>query len=555
MVPAVKGDRRMEVPRGRVVMLVDNTVTGDSRVQKVATSAAAAGWEVTLIGRSPTTGRAYHRLGGAVVRLVPMPQPPHHWRHELRRAWLRAPWAYPPTGIAELRTRTVKAWRADLRVRRAQLDLDRRATPDRILRRRERWLRLELLAARVVGRWVRVRAGALVRTRRRSRLGARWDRAWAALWRATRGTRSWRRLEPGLWDYELAYGPLIDRLEPDLIHAHDFRMLGVAARAVLRARAAGRAVKLVWDAHEYLPGIAPWSDAPRWLPANLAHEREYAPYADAVITVSDRLAELLQHDHGLPVRPAVVLNAPALRAPAGAAEGPAPPSVRAACGLDAGVPLLVYSGLASSRRGIDVMVGALPDLPGVHVALVVHRPNSPHVAEVLRLARALGVADRVHLLPYVEHWQVVTFLASADVGVIPVQRFGNYEVSLTTKFYEYSHARLPIVVSDVRTMAATVRATGQGEVFRAGDVADYVRAVRTVLDRPDRYRAAYDDPDLLAGWTWAAQAQVLDGVYRRLLDPSVPGVADGPEPAWDGDRAATVAPRRVDATMVDTPTR
>jgi hypothetical protein len=66
-------------------------------------------------------------------------------------------------------------------------------------------------------------------------------------------------------------------------------------------------------------------------------------------------------------------------------------------------------------------------------------------------------------------------------------------------------------------MAATVRSTGQGEVFRAEDLADYVRAVALVLDDPQRYRAAYDKPGLLDGWTWRAQAEVLDGVYRGVL--------------------------------------
>jgi glycogen synthase len=37
--------------RGRIVMLVDNGVHGDSRVQKTAAAAAAAGWDVVLLGR------------------------------------------------------------------------------------------------------------------------------------------------------------------------------------------------------------------------------------------------------------------------------------------------------------------------------------------------------------------------------------------------------------------------------------------------------------------------------------------------------------------------
>jgi glycogen(starch) synthase len=127
------------------------------------------------------------------------------------------------------------------------------------------------------------------------------------------------------------------------------------------------------------------------------------------------------------------------------------------------------------------------------------------------------VADRLHVLPYVAHDQVVSFLSSADIGVIPIHHWPNHEIALITKYFEYSHARLPIVVSDVKTMAETTRETGQGEVFRVADLDDYVRAVQAVLADPKRYRSAYDTPGLLDGWTWEAQAVVLDGVYSRLL--------------------------------------
>ncbi len=109
------------------------------------------------------------------------------------------------------------------------------------------------------------------------------------------------------------------------------------------------------------------------------------------------------------------------------------------------------------------------------------------------------------------------FLAAADAGVIPLQHWPNHEIALITKFFEYAHARLPLLVSDVRTMARATRDNGLGEVFRADDVDDYVRAVGRVLAEPARYRAGYDRPGLLDGWTWEAQAEVLEGVYRRLL--------------------------------------
>ncbi|AEV83027.1 glycosyl transferase family 1 [Actinoplanes sp. SE50] len=332
------------------------------------------------------------------------------------------------------------------------------------------------------------------------------ERAQVRYWLGKEGDRAWRRLEPGLWNYERAFGPVIDELAPALIHAHDFRMLGVGARAKQRAAAAGRSVKLVWDAHEFLPGARPRRDNARWLPAHLAYEREYVPFADAVVTVSDALAELLQREHGLATRPGVVLNAPAQ---AGADDVP---DLRLLCGLDPATPLLVYSGSSSPQRGLDTIVEALPELPGVHLALVVENPSAPHIQALT------AASDRVHAVPYVPADQVFRFLSPADVGVIPIHHWPNHEIALITKFFEYSHARLPIVVSDVKAMAEAVRATGQGEVFRARDAADLARAVRAVLADPKRYRAVYDAPDSpLPGWTWEAQADRLNTIYQELL--------------------------------------
>jgi glycosyltransferase involved in cell wall biosynthesis len=407
---------------GRVVMLVDNAVDGDSRVQKTARSAAAAGWDVTLLGISPDGAERQWRLGDADVRLLPM------------------------GGGSALRQR---------------------------------------LAAR---------GGLLVGAAKLARRPLEHLQVW--FWRARLGDRCWRRLEPGLWNYERAFGATIDELKPDLIHAHDFRMLGVGARAKQRA---GRPVTLVWDAHEFLPGARPRRDNARWLPAHLAYEREYGPSADAVVTVSDTLADLLQHEHHRAERPTVVLNAP------DAATDRDVPDLRALCDVDAGTPLLVYSGSVSPQRGLDTVLEALPQLPGVHLAVVAADPAAfPH-------------AERVHAVPYVPHDQVSRFLAAADIGLIPIHHWPNHEIALITKFFEYSHARLPIVVSDVRTMAATVRETGQGEIFQARSTPDFVRAVKRVLADPAKYRAVYDGPDSpLPHWTWAAQAATLDALYRRL---------------------------------------
>ncbi|MCI4065218.1 glycosyltransferase family 4 protein [Micromonospora sp. R77] len=540
MQPVPRTDARPT--RGRVVMLVDNGVHGDSRVQKAARSAAEAGWEVILVGilKGPNTEESW-RIGDAEVRLIRVPRRlPHPVTY--RRALLRRPLAYRPGPQAKRKLNKLRARRDDLNFRLSELKVARAEGGPRWSELAGKaWLAAPYFVNKAMFQWVKFRGAELKRLQAHQQdPNSRLDRAALRFWQTLKGDRAWRRLDPELWNFELAFAPVVDELQPDLIHAHDFRMLGVGARAALRARAGGRSVKLVWDAHEFVPGIIGRPTDLRWLPAQVAYVREHAPYADAVITVSATLADLLRETHDLPTQPAVVLNAPPAALTPEQRALPVP-DIRALCGIGAATPLLVYCGGINPSRGVDIMIRGLTELPDAHVALVSVHPNGkvPIMEELEELAAELGVADRVHLLPYVPHWQVSAFVAPADLGVIPIHHKPNHELALITKFFEYAHGRLPMVVSDVRTMAEATRATGQGEVFRAEDLADYLRAVRAVLADPQRYRAAYDRPELLDRWTWEAQARVMDEVYTDLL-PDHPKAVPAPAepPAVPVQRAA-----------------
>ncbi|MGR6997942.1 hypothetical protein ACU686_07295 [Yinghuangia aomiensis] len=172
-----------------------------------------------------------------------------------------------------------------------------------------------------------------------------------------------------------------------------------------------------------------------------AQERKYIPLADGVVTVSDAIADLLAADHRLPARPTVVCNAPTVAELASGTAEPVP-DVRAAAGLGADVPLLVYAGMTAPERGLGTAVAALPDLPDVHLAMVTARNG--YVDALVERATALGVGDRLHVLPYVAPDQVVAHLAAGTVGIVTSLHSPNYELSLPSKYYEYLNARLPL---------------------------------------------------------------------------------------------------------------
>jgi glycosyltransferase involved in cell wall biosynthesis len=361
--------------------------------------------------------------------------------------------------------------------------------------------------------------GLAARAHLRRRVNAVFIRGWR-LWDARvarwRFRARWRVLLPDIVDLSLAFSPVIDELEPDVIHAHDVHMVGIAADAVERARHSGRTVPWIYDAHEFVQGLSQYGGRTRRVVAAWADlEREYIGSADRVITVSPAIADKLQECYRLPRRPAVVLNAPVIRSHGTSAAR----SVRDEAGIAADVPFVVYSGGVTTARGLHTVIEALPRLPGVHFGIVaVPARITRQVEGLLDLAEQRGVADRVHILPPVAAELVVGYLSSATVGVAPLLHFGSHDMALPNKLFEHLHGGTPVVVSDCRVMAAFVRELGVGEVFPAGDPAACADALSKVISNRDSYtRALAVKPSPLAEYTWKQQETVLRRLYRELL--------------------------------------
>lgn len=495
-----------------VAVLSTAHLEGDSRAQRVAAAARAAGYRVALVGRATAgsraaAGRPRPAADPDVCRVTVAETLGVH-RQVRPHPGLRWPLAYRSAEAYAHRTGQLAAHRALLVTRGAELDVVHRPLLVQAAARAgyaAAWLGHGVRAVWTRARAAQHRAAVARRTRPDSRL----DDLIAAVAGLLLGRRAWRRLDPGLLDEEIAYGPVLDAVRPHLIHAIGHRALGVAMRAALRSEASGQRVEVVWDAPPRRP--APTRRAETAAAALL---RTYARQADGVVTVGDRLARELRARYRLPATPAVCRNAPPLTDGAGHPNG-----VRSRCRLADDVPLLVHTGPVRDDRGAGTVVEALPRLYDLHAAFVVPDPDHPSVRELRVRAVELGVAARLHVLAHVPVAEIPAFLASADIGVLPVPQLPHHQAVLASRYFEYAHARLPVVVSDVRAMAAATLELGNGEVFRAGDTADFVRAVGAVLTNPRRYRKAYDREDVLRQWSWQTESAALLDLYGRLLGP------------------------------------
>lgn len=144
----------------------------------------------------------------------------------------------------------------------------------------------------------------------------------------------------------------------------------------------------------------------------------------------------------------------------------------------AGAPLVVGSlGRLDGVKGYDVLMRALVRLPGVRAVVVGEGAARP---ELERLARELGVADRVELPGWAD--RPSELLPGFDVFCLPSRSEG-FPLSIV----EAMLAELPVVASRVGSVAELVVDGTTGLVVEPDDVDGLVAALRQLRD--DQLRA------------------------------------------------------------------
>jgi len=333
--------------------------------------------------------------------------------------------------------------------------------------------------------------------------------------RLTTGARA-RRVLSGL-SYSLQAVSVARRVRPTLVHANDWNTMwsGIAIKLVCRTR-------LVYDSHEL------WADRNgrwEWRPWLLAGEALFVRAADEVLTSSPGYADTLAARYRVP-RPAVVRNIPERAGPAAepiptdpermdAASSDVERADRAAKPARSDPALVVYVGGLMPGRGLEQMIDALALLPDVRLRAV--GPGTPRYRMgLLSRAAAGGVGDRVELRAPVPPACVPDALAGAAAGLCLIQPVcRSYELCLPNKLFEYAAAGVPVLASDVPSIAALVRRHGLGEVAPARDPRAIAAGLERLLEPDRRALAAARAAEFARLHGWAQEAGALEGVYMR----------------------------------------
>lgn len=309
------------------------------------------------------------------------------------------------------------------------------------------------------------------------------------------------------------YGPAAWRRAPtlvrgvDLVHAHLGEDPVVMPLALRTAACAG--APLVVTVHHSLQHTLRVS-GPRSLLLKTvggALEQRLLEHADAVITLTERLRDLLPGDavHVIPSGLGPEFTA---RSPARTWRMPDGDAVR---------PRLGYVGRLQAHKSVDVLLRAFALLGGDGGRLLIVG-DGPQRPRLRRLAGRLGIAERVTFLGALSHDQIPAVLRTLDAVVLPsrCEEFGSI-------LPEAMHCGVPVVATQVGGIPELIEHGRSGLLVPPGSPARLADALRRLLGDPGLAAAmAGRARRRVRGHTWDRLARRVLKVYQSVLTTPAP---------------------------------
>ncbi len=308
-----------------------------------------------------------------------------------------------------------------------------------------------------------------------------------------------RRFMSGRSSYAYAYEPelfrAVRRTQPTIIHAYDIYTLPAAIRAKRQTGA-----RVVYDVLDLI-GDVEYIDAGRRSELRAA-EAELIGSADAVITVCDPLADVLESRYAIQ-RPVVIFNGPS---EVMSFAAPVQEPVR-----------LLFQGIFASNRNLTAIVEAMQHLRGR--ATLALQGFGGVERELRDQVVTLGLSDVVSFVPPALPLDVVKSASAYDVGVICYRGDSlNLCSAVPNKLMDYLGAGLALAVSDLPGHRSVLEGTGAGVFIDPTSAETIAEGIGQLLADPERItemkRSALETAKHYA---WDVQAERLLGVYEAAL--------------------------------------
>ena len=266
-----------------------------------------------------------------------------------------------------------------------------------------------------------------------------------------------------------------------------------------------RGIALVFDSHEYYTEVPELVNRPLKKKIWKKTEQWIVPKLNRAYTVCESIAQLYEQEYGTSFK--VVRNIP-LMSDIEESEKPS-------------IPVIIYQGAINVGRGIEHAVQAMQYIDDAEFWIV---GDGDILQDVRNLVFELKLDNKVKLLGRVPFEELRALTSKASIGLSIEENIGlNYYYALPNKLFDYVHAHVPILGSDLPEIKNIVAGSEIGEVLKSHEPKQMAEQLIGMLNNKslrDRWTANLKIAS--KELTWENEEKILLQIFDRIEPKLLP---------------------------------
>ena len=261
---------------------------------------------------------------------------------------------------------------------------------------------------------------------------------------------------------------------------------------------------MVYDAHE----LEFYKNVSRKLYGKLIRflEARYIKKVDAMMTVSQPIAKVYSEHYNI-APPKVVMNCANL-------QEVVPNQVfRKKFNLKPDQKIILYQGNLKAHRGVEQLIEAFKTFSDKYVLVLLGMPLTNGYLDYIK--KEMAQVNNIFFHPAVAPHELLAYTSSADIGTYLIQKTNrSHDMSLGNKIFEYIHAGLPIITSD---LIVTREVIGQklGYVLEKDTTVEIKKAIDIILENGiEHYKKELQLATKI--YNWENQEKIMLQIYEDL---------------------------------------
>ena len=300
----------------------------------------------------------------------------------------------------------------------------------------------------------------------------------------------------------------------EILHVHDLPLVGTTIEIAQEFN-----IPVIADMHENYPAAKQlWSETIRdplvWFGDDYRrwqrYEKRILPLANKVITVVEEAAHRLQESG--------TVNSKNMTVVMNVEETTWFDTLATTNIIEDDTIRIVYVGGVRPHRGLDEVIKALVELKKHNLLLRIIGARGAYAKELQELAKNLGIANKIELVPWRPLEEVPNTIMECDIGIIPHQKHAHTDATIPHKLFQYMLGRKPVIVSNCKPLERIVKETGAGLVFESGNIKNLATRIDELrADAELRKTLGANGRTAASGkYSWEFESQKLVRLYEQF---------------------------------------